>query len=128
MEHDRLLSEVHPYVPGVVTSAELLGVNRDRHYWIRGRTENELGDGIGWGGALCSACASGHDERHNEKNDSHSVSQCSSPMYLGFDGSRPGTRIVRQQARMALGDMENDRPRLEQDEIGFLVVGICPKG
>ena len=37
------------------------------------------------------------------------------------DRARPGIRIVWQQARMALGDMEDDRPCLEQGEIAFLV-------
>jgi hypothetical protein len=37
------------------------------------------------------------------------------------DRARPGIGIVRQQARMALGDMEHDRPRLEQGEIAFLI-------
>jgi hypothetical protein len=36
------------------------------------------------------------------------------------DRARPGIGIVRQQARMALRDMEHDRPCLEQDEIAFL--------
>src|SRR6202035_4646221 len=37
------------------------------------------------------------------------------------DRARPRIGIVRQQARMALGDMEHDRPCLEQGEIAFLV-------
>src|SRR4029079_5892322 len=37
------------------------------------------------------------------------------------DRARPGIGIVRQQARMALGDMEHDRPYLEPGEIAFLV-------
>ena len=38
-----------------------------------------------------------------------------------------GIRIVRQQARMALRDMEHDRPRLEQAEIAFFVGQISRK-
>src|SRR5204862_1265706 len=37
------------------------------------------------------------------------------------DRARPRIGILRQQARMALGDMEYDRPCLEQGEIAFLV-------
>ena len=37
------------------------------------------------------------------------------------DRARPGIGIVRQQARMALGDMEHDRSCLEQGEIAFLI-------
>src|SRR5436190_8194104 len=37
------------------------------------------------------------------------------------DRARPGIGIVRQQARMALGDMQHDRPCLEQREIAFLI-------
>src|SRR3546814_11736303 len=35
------------------------------------------------------------------------------------DRACPGIGIVRQQAGMTLGDMEHDRPRLEQGEIAF---------
>ena len=37
------------------------------------------------------------------------------------DRARPGVRVVRQQARMALGDVEHDRPGLEEGEIAVLV-------
>src|SRR6185503_8122186 len=37
------------------------------------------------------------------------------------DRARPRIGIIRQQARMAPGDMEYDRPCLEQGEIAFLV-------
>src|SRR6187455_2404286 len=37
------------------------------------------------------------------------------------DRARPSIRIVRQQPRMALRDMENDRPRLEESEIAFFI-------
>jgi hypothetical protein len=37
------------------------------------------------------------------------------------DRAGPGIRIVRQQARMALREVEDDRPRLEQDEIAVLI-------
>ena len=33
-----------------------------------------------------------------------------------------------QQARMALGDMEDDRPRFEQDELAFLIGRDLPEG
>jgi len=35
------------------------------------------------------------------------------------DRARPGRLISRQQARMALRDMEHDGPRLEHNEIAF---------
>src|SRR3981081_1193265 len=35
--------------------------------------------------------------------------------------ARPGIRIVWQQTRMALRDMEYDRPRLEEREIAFFI-------
>jgi hypothetical protein len=37
------------------------------------------------------------------------------------DRARPGIGIVRQQARMGLGDMKYDRPCLEKGEIAFLI-------
>src|SRR5262249_60062901 len=37
------------------------------------------------------------------------------------DRARPGNGVIRQKARMALGDMEDDRPCLEQGEIAFLI-------
>src|SRR5262245_44134482 len=37
------------------------------------------------------------------------------------DRARPGIGVIRQKARMALGDMEDDRPSLEQREIAFLI-------
>jgi hypothetical protein len=39
------------------------------------------------------------------------------------DRTRSGICIVRQQARMALRDMEHDGPRLEQGEIAFFISG-----
>jgi hypothetical protein len=44
------------------------------------------------------------------------------------DGARPGIRILRQQAPMALRDVENDRSRLEEDEIAFLIAGNLSEG
>jgi hypothetical protein len=41
--------------------------------------------------------------------------------------ARPGVRIARQQPRMALRDVEDDRPRLEQGEIAFLIGRNLPK-
>jgi len=43
------------------------------------------------------------------------------------DRARPGIRIVWQQTRMVLRDMENDRPRLEQDEIAFFIGRNLPE-
>src|SRR5690606_15226036 len=43
------------------------------------------------------------------------------------DRPRPGILIVRQQARMALRDMEHDRPRLEQGEITFFIGRNLPE-
>src|SRR3546814_5140591 len=43
------------------------------------------------------------------------------------DRARPGMRIVWQQARMALRDMEHDRPRLEQGEIAFFIGRNLPE-
>ena len=43
------------------------------------------------------------------------------------DRAGAGIRIVRQQARMALGDMQDDRAGFEQDEIAFLVGGDLAK-
>ena len=37
------------------------------------------------------------------------------------DRARPSIGVVRQQARMSLGDVKHDRARLEQREIAFLV-------
>src|SRR3546814_21001904 len=37
------------------------------------------------------------------------------------DRACPGIGIVRPQAGMTLGDMEHDRPRLEQGEIAFFI-------
>src|SRR2546428_10105120 len=37
------------------------------------------------------------------------------------DRARPGIGIVRQQAGMSPGDVEHDRPCLEQSEIAFLI-------
>jgi hypothetical protein len=44
------------------------------------------------------------------------------------DRARPGIRIVRQQAGMALRDMEHDRPRLEEGEIAFFIGRNLPNG
>ena len=43
------------------------------------------------------------------------------------DRARPGIRIVWQQARMALRNMEHDRPRLEQSKIAFLIGRNLPE-
>src|SRR3984885_7166067 len=43
------------------------------------------------------------------------------------DRARPGIRIVWQQACMALGDMEHDRPRLKQDKIAFFIGRNLPE-
>ena len=43
------------------------------------------------------------------------------------DRARPGIRIVWQQPRMALRDMENDRPRLEEGEIAFFIGRNLPE-
>src|SRR5882757_11537975 len=43
------------------------------------------------------------------------------------DRARPGIRIVRQQPRMALRDMEYDRPRLEESEIAFFIGRNLPE-
>src|SRR4051794_20756740 len=37
------------------------------------------------------------------------------------DRARPGIGVVRQKACMALGDVEDDRPCLEQGEVAFLI-------
>src|SRR5690606_17418750 len=37
------------------------------------------------------------------------------------DRARPAIGVVGEKARMALRDMEHDRPRLEQGEIAFLI-------
>src|SRR4051794_31012161 len=37
------------------------------------------------------------------------------------DGARPRIGIVRQQARMVLGDVEDDRACLEQGKVAFLI-------
>ncbi len=42
-----------------------------------------------------------------------------SRQYLETPACRPGIRIVWQQARVALRDMEYDRPGLEQAETAF---------
>ena len=42
------------------------------------------------------------------------------------DRARPGIGIVRQQARMALRDVEHDRPRLEPAEIAFFTGKLQP--
>src|SRR2546430_16909338 len=43
------------------------------------------------------------------------------------DRARPGIGTVRKQARMALGDMEHDRPCLEQGEVAFLIGPKLPE-
>jgi hypothetical protein len=43
------------------------------------------------------------------------------------DRARPAIRIARQQTRMALRDMEYDRPRLEQREIAFFISRNLPE-
>src|SRR6266851_1649976 len=48
-------------------------------------------------------------------------SQSASPKRTESWFSRPDIGIVRQQARVALGDMEHNRPCLEQGEIAFLI-------
>src|SRR4051794_3088944 len=35
--------------------------------------------------------------------------------------ARPGANVVRQKARMLLGDMQHDRPGLEQSKVAFLI-------
>jgi hypothetical protein len=55
-------------------------------------------------------------------------------LYSGKRGEHPrnrartGVRVNGQQDRVTLRDMENDRPRLEQGEFAFFMVGICPNG
>src|ERR1700704_4555133 len=44
------------------------------------------------------------------------------------DRARPGIRIVWKQACMMLRDVEDDRPRLEQDEIAFFIGRNLPEG
>src|SRR5690606_5700852 len=43
------------------------------------------------------------------------------------DRTRPGIRIAREQAGMALRDMKHDRPRLEQDELTVLIRRNLPE-
>src|SRR4029077_3512767 len=43
------------------------------------------------------------------------------------DRARPGIRIVWQQPRMALRDMEYDRPRLEEGQIAFFIGRNLPE-
>jgi hypothetical protein len=43
------------------------------------------------------------------------------------DRTRPGIRIVWQQAHMALRDVQHDRARLEQDKIAFFIGRNLPK-
>src|SRR5262245_33984549 len=43
------------------------------------------------------------------------------------DRARPGVRIFRQEAGMALRDMEDDRPRLEQGETVFFIGRNLPE-
>jgi hypothetical protein len=43
------------------------------------------------------------------------------------DGARPAVGVIRQQAGMALGDVENDRPRLEQHQIAVLIGRDLPE-
>src|SRR5260370_87516 len=43
------------------------------------------------------------------------------------DRARPGIRIIWQQHRMALRDMEYDRPRLEEGEIAFFIGRNLPE-
>src|SRR5258707_9520918 len=43
------------------------------------------------------------------------------------DRAAPGIRIVWQQARMALRDMEYDRPRLEEGKIAFFIGRNLPE-
>ena len=60
---------------------------------------------------LVSGLVALHEHGHAALDDRrlHCVKRGEHPC----DRARPGIRIVRQQARMALGDMEHDRPGFE---------------
>jgi hypothetical protein len=49
------------------------------------------------------------------------TSAAHAPPTIARDGPRPRVGVVREQARMVLGDVEHDRARLEQRKIAFLI-------
>ena len=53
----------------------------------------------------------------------HRVERCKHPC----DRARTGIGVIRQQTRVALGDMENDRSSLEQGEVAFLIGRNLPE-
>jgi hypothetical protein len=58
----------------------------------------------------------------------HRVDRGKHPSDRASDRARPGIGVIRQQARMALGNMEDDRPCLEQGEIAFFISRILAEG
>src|SRR3546814_9134186 len=77
-----------------------------------------------WSSDVCSSdLLEDHGEVAVEDRRLHRVERGKHPC----DRTRPGMRIVWQQARMALRDMEHDGPRLEQGEIAFFIGRNLPE-
>src|ERR1700754_93275 len=78
-----------------------------------------------WQARLIPGLVALHEHGHAALDDRrlHCVERGEHPC----DRARPGIGIVRQQPRMALRDMEYDRPRLEERQIAFLIGRNLPE-